>query len=321
MSPHHALRFALVVSVLLITFGAALKPARALEYLADATPDGKPHILVTGEFMQNEDLDRFERLVATTGAENVTFNSPGGSVYTAMELGRTIRRLDLGTIAVRQLECASACALAFLGGTMRYAQPGSIGVHRSSFTAEVQGSAADQVAAMQQVTADVIQFLAEMGADPALLGVALSYDSTDIRYLSGSEMMRYRVTTPEEIATSESGPSAGVVPTPMPRPDEQKVAGPTSVPLTTAPGAPAPSRSDQLADAQARFGKQCKSDCGSVRGEEFCARYCVCVLHELMLSGGLYQVVYVDGSFPGGQSLQKITDQCTRQTDAKLSGH
>ena len=53
----------------------------------------------------------------------------------------------------------------------------------------------EAVSAVQQGTADVIAYIAEMGADPGLLALAFSYDSSDIRYLSGSEMARFRVTT------------------------------------------------------------------------------------------------------------------------------
>ena len=53
----------------------------------------------------------------------------------------------------------------------------------------------EAVSAVQQGTADVIAYISEMGADPGLLALAFSYDSSDIRYLSGSEMARFRVTT------------------------------------------------------------------------------------------------------------------------------
>jgi predicted metalloprotease len=167
--------------------------AHALEFHADKTPDGIAYIMVHGQFLSGDDLSAFERLVASTGARDVGFDSPGGDLPKAMELGRLIRRLDLGTIAVRQLECSSACALAFLGGTMRMAQPGSIGVHRASFAPGHSMSAEEAVEAVQQGTAEVMRFIGEMGADAGLLQLALSYGSSDMRYLSTSEMEAFRV--------------------------------------------------------------------------------------------------------------------------------
>ena len=125
----------------------------------------------------------------------VSFNSPGGNVYKAMDVGRLIRKLNLSTAQPRFQECASACSLAFLGGVQRYADPGAIGVHKSSFNPDIPMTAEEAVSAVQQGTADVMAYISEMGADPGLLALAFSYDSNDIRYLSGSEMARFGMTT------------------------------------------------------------------------------------------------------------------------------
>ncbi|RWE17628.1 MAG: hypothetical protein EOS76_18390, partial [Mesorhizobium sp.] len=59
----------------------------------------------------------------------------------------------------------------------------------------------------------------EMGVDPALLQLSLQYDSNDIRYLSMSEMVKYKVVT----FTPEASPSqvASQVPPSMPTPQPQ----------------------------------------------------------------------------------------------------
>lgn len=48
---------------------------------------------------------------------------------------------------------------------------------------------------IQAMTADIIGYLNEMGVDPGLMQLALSYDANDMRYLASSEMEKYRVTT------------------------------------------------------------------------------------------------------------------------------
>jgi hypothetical protein len=131
-----------------------------------------------------------------------------------MEFGRLIRLYGLQTVELKAgVGCVSACALAFLGGVERFAEAGSIGVHRSSFSqgAAMPGNVA--TAAVQQGTADIITYMNAMGADPSLLQVAYSYDSTDMRYLSASEMARYRVTTSSGTTTSSLSPAAPVQPT------------------------------------------------------------------------------------------------------------
>lgn len=168
-----------------------------LSYETAETSDGFRYIVVIGEFSNSDNLDEFAAVVRASNASIVGFSSPGGNVFKAMELGRLIRAFRLTTLQPRGPDCSSACALAFMGGVSRFAEPGAIGVHKSSFGPEVSISAADAVSAVQQLTADVISYMIEMGTDPALLQLSLQYERDDIRYLSRSEMERYRVTTTE----------------------------------------------------------------------------------------------------------------------------
>jgi hypothetical protein len=164
-----------------------------LSYDAGTTTDGYRFIIVSGEFDPADNLSRFTELVRSHQVEIVIFHSSGGNPLKAMELGRLIRRLGLHTVQSRGAECASACALAFLGGTFRIAEPGSIGVHKSSFDDAEKIDTDDAVSAVQELTAEMMTYISEMGADPELLQLAYRYESNDIRYLSRSEMELYGV--------------------------------------------------------------------------------------------------------------------------------
>lgn len=184
-----------IISAVLLA-AAFAGPANArLAYEIHSTGAAGSFVVVSGSFEYGDDLSPLRELVAREHPTVVVFNSPGGNVIKAMELGRLIRSLGLSTLQVRQSECASACSLAFMGGVSRVAEPGSIGVHKSSFNDTDALHVADAVSAVQQLTAEVIGYMSEMGVDPGLLQLSLSYDSSDIRYLSGSEMAKYRLTT------------------------------------------------------------------------------------------------------------------------------
>jgi len=70
------------------------------------------------------------------------FDSPGGSIKSALELGLVLRRLNINTIVgrayvrngeveIEPASCASACVLAFAGGVTRSMPKGSrLGIHR-----------------------------------------------------------------------------------------------------------------------------------------------------------------------------------------------
>lgn len=172
--------FALIV---LLAFSTPV--GAALLFQTGEGDDGLKFIVVSGEFEHTDDLKSFERLVRFRNTEVVSFDSTGGNIYKAMELGRLIRQYGLATIQLRKLDCASACALAFMGGELRFAEPGSIGVHKSSFAPSSPMNKQEAVSAVQEVTADIIGYMAEMGVSPSLLQLALSTEANDIRYLSG----------------------------------------------------------------------------------------------------------------------------------------
>lgn len=205
---------------ILFALYAFCSEAVALTYGISPLGDETVIISVEGEFLPTEDFTGFLDALEKAGSRRigVTFDSIGGNPGRAIALGRIIRAFKLPTIQFRGQECASACALAFMGGIYRFAEPGSIGVHKSSFTARANLSLEDAVSAVQQQTAETIAYMTDMGIDPALLQLSLSYESDDIRYLSKSEMTRYRLITGEltdsappassSVASSASTPSS-----------------------------------------------------------------------------------------------------------------
>lgn len=199
-------------------------PSSAVE-IETQTLDGLRVMTLSGEFRPEESPRRLATELATFAPDIVTFNSPGGNVYAAMAFGRALRAHGATTFQLRALECASACALAFLGGEERVAQPGSIGMHKASFIDSEALSAEDAVSAVQSTTADVVAYLVEMGVDPGLLDVALRYESWDIRYLSGSEMVSHRVVTAQPLSAEEAAP-APPPPAVASRPDASPSTGP-----------------------------------------------------------------------------------------------
>lgn len=186
----------------------AQTPAQAVTF-ESVSLDDATMLLVEGRFEPDEDMSRFIAAVAADRPDFVTFNSPGGAIYPAMQLGRFIRALELPTLQIRSSECASACALAFLSGTYRAAEAGSIGVHQSSFAPESTLDRDQAVSAVQTITADILAYMNEMGAGPGLMQLSLQYASGDMRYLSQSEMLEHGVVSGDgSTVAQKSSPSA-----------------------------------------------------------------------------------------------------------------
>lgn len=169
--------------------------------------NSSPILLLKGEFTQGDSPDLLAKEVATSGARVITFNSDGGNVVMAMAYGRMIRSLGLSTLQLRSSQCASACALAFVGGATRQAEPGAIGVHQSSFSPDTEIEGRTAVAAVQALTAQIMTYLLEMDVDPKLLQLSLSVPSDDMRYLTASEMQNFGVTKGTLSEVSERAPT------------------------------------------------------------------------------------------------------------------
>jgi len=119
----------------------------------------------------------------------VVLNSPGGSVYGAMELGRVFRKFQLNTdVGIRISskgddfsfsagECYSACAYAYLGGQFRFLNKGSrFGVHRFYATNPAYGD----MDTAQITSAHILAYLREMGIDPEFFNLSTKAGGDEI---------------------------------------------------------------------------------------------------------------------------------------------
>jgi hypothetical protein len=74
------------------------------------------------------DGDKFQEKTNSLREAMVVFQSDGGAVFEGIKIGRIIRQKDFATLVAGR--CASACAVAWLGGTHRYMATGAqIGFH------------------------------------------------------------------------------------------------------------------------------------------------------------------------------------------------
>ncbi|MGO7979596.1 hypothetical protein ACC691_16980 [Rhizobium johnstonii] len=174
----------------------------AISYERLELEGGIKALVVQGEFEISDDPVSLAGEVAQFKPKFITFKSPGGNVASAMKIGRMIRALGVSTLQIRSAECASACALAFVGGVQRSADAGSIGVHQASFSGDAALDSKTAVTAVQAMTAEIIGYLTEMGVSPQLLQLSLSIESSDMRYLTSSEMANWGVTTPVAAASA-----------------------------------------------------------------------------------------------------------------------
>jgi hypothetical protein len=92
-------------------------------------PGEIPVIAIEGPIEPGDD-QRFWTRACMLPKAIVALKSPGGSAFTGIHLGEMIRRKNFDTAVPDNAMCASACAVAWLGGVRRFAGAGAkIGFH------------------------------------------------------------------------------------------------------------------------------------------------------------------------------------------------
>ena len=115
------MKIGLLFFVILISFLLNC-PASALDFkLHDNNSKTLNAIMATGTVKWDdvEQLDYFLSHQPRKGHTAIYFNSPGGSLGGGIRLGEYFRKNRIKTVVEGHEMCASACALAFLGGTDR----------------------------------------------------------------------------------------------------------------------------------------------------------------------------------------------------------
>jgi len=109
--------FRVLISTLVVLISAASSNAATILV---SYPKGDEVALVTveGEIVPNDEKE-FQQKVSTVPKAVVAFQSSGGNVVAALRIGKLIRLRNFTTVVPDDMRCASACALAWLGGTNR----------------------------------------------------------------------------------------------------------------------------------------------------------------------------------------------------------
>jgi hypothetical protein len=86
-------------------------------------------VMIEGD-LELGDIELFRNKVAPLSKATVAFHSDGGSLLAGIRIGMLIRVKNFTTVVPDAAQCASACAVAWLGGAHRFLGVGSkVGFH------------------------------------------------------------------------------------------------------------------------------------------------------------------------------------------------
>ncbi len=137
--------------ILLAALGiASLVASSATEAATDRSEgpasDGLTDIIIEGEIASGDEKTFAAHASQVTPKKGVVFlSSPGGNLYASLQIGKMVHALQFATVVTKNQECASGCALIWLGGVPRMAfLESKVGFHAAYTTrdggAEVTGS-------------------------------------------------------------------------------------------------------------------------------------------------------------------------------------
>jgi hypothetical protein len=200
-----------------VLFGQAVAASAEIKV---STADGLSLIFITGPFEPGDHV-RFVEAVLPVRSGVVVLGSGGGSLQAGIEIGKAIRLKDFATYVPPDVVCASACALAWLGGTSRLmASSAQIGFHAvyriENGTRRESGVGNALVGAYVNslgLSERAIRFISS--ADPA----AMQWLTLENASRVGIEVARFDLPEPKSAGTHREAPLETVQPSePIPRP-------------------------------------------------------------------------------------------------------
>ena len=187
-----------LVALACFIFALPVVSASALELSLHAnTNKNLTAVLATGEIKRGDEEKLGALLRAQPFRKNIAvyLASPGGNLYEGMRLGLYFRQNRIKTVVEGGQDCASACALAFLGGTDNSGQPwrssstnSRLGFH--AFRGIEKSASTDDV---QRIVADMLRYGKAVDAPVDLLIEGFATPSDNIFWVSSADVCALKI--------------------------------------------------------------------------------------------------------------------------------
>lgn len=142
---------------------------------------------------------RLAALRHTLGPEvgfRVDVDSPGGEIFSALEIGRMLRD-ERGSVSVgKGASCVSSCVFLLMGSTERHVSPEArLGIHRPSLRGRPRGGPdqASEEAVVAAMTDQLVSYAREMGVGREIVDALMSVPPDRVEPLSRARLVRYGI--------------------------------------------------------------------------------------------------------------------------------
>lgn len=191
------LSFLLVAPLLLILSSAAF----GMEFSFGPSPyvpadRSASWLHMTGPIVSG-DSERFRQFmtknisVFKSSGRNVWLSSNGGNISEALKIASLIKAMYVSVNVVNS-KCTSSCIFIYLNGLTRFAEPGTIGIHRAFFESSyVDGLSASQMQKQQtELTASINKLFADNNVPQYLIEKMNQTASSEVYWLDAADIKR-----------------------------------------------------------------------------------------------------------------------------------
>ena len=174
--------FRIVTVVMILISTARESNAAAVEVLREAD---LTIITLEGDLVEGDDR-KFVDAALTNPDALVVFHSNGGNLFAGIEIGKAIRLKGYTTLVPEEMRCASACALAWLGGRVRaMGTTAQVGFHAASNVKDGKVTSAGN--------ALIGAYLSQLGLPSAAVVYITEPPPESIRWLTAADAQQYGI--------------------------------------------------------------------------------------------------------------------------------
>lgn len=185
LNKHKKIKHILRASCLIVPF-ICINGKSGLAADISVIGSGQGAVITVYGRLEIDDEKRFANVALQNISATVHLSSPGGNLLAGIEIGKTIRIKGFSTAVPDGSECASACALAWLGGRQRIVGSGSkIGFHAAyrGKNGEVTSSGNALVGA----------YVSQLGLTDSAVMFVTAAQPEDMNWLTSNDASRYGI--------------------------------------------------------------------------------------------------------------------------------
>lgn len=166
--------------------------------------DGSPTVIGVFGTLVSSDAEKFINSIGPLSEGVVVLHSDGGSALAGVVIGQAIRQKGFATYVPNDSLCASACALAWLGGTRRLMSKSA----RIGFHAAYSVSGSGQKSESGQANAIIGAYLNSLGLPLKAIGYIASAGPDQMRWLNATDAQKFGIEA-QYFDLGSRSPSAG----------------------------------------------------------------------------------------------------------------